>query len=136
MIEILVVDDDRQHTRVAEECLSQNYNAAVTVAEDGDAALQLLSREDYHPHLVLLELRNHGVPGQFLLRKIRRRKPKLPVVVWSASRNTEDVLQAYAEGANMYAEKPSDLGQLRTTVHNIAQLWIKPFSSVKAAGAR
>lgn len=136
MIEILVVDDDRQHTRVAEECLTQNYNATVTVVEDGDDALRILSREDYHPHLVLLELSNHGAPGQYLLRKIRRRKPKLPVVVWSASRNTEDVLQSYAEGANMYAEKPSDLEQLRTTVHNIAQLWIKPFTSVKAAGAR
>lgn len=136
MIEILVVDDDRQHTLVAEECLTRDYNAVVTVVQDGDEALQVLSREDYHPHLVLLELRNHATPGQYLLRKIRRRKPKLPVVVWSPSRNTDDVLQAYAEGANMYAEKPSDLEQLRTTVHNIAKLWIKPFSSVKAAGAR
>jgi len=136
MVEILVVDDDRPHTRVAEECLTQSYSAVVTVVEDEDEALRVLSRADYHPHLILLELRNHATPGQYLLRKIRRRKPKLPVVVWSTSRNTEDVLQAYAEGANMYAEKPSDLEQFRTTVHNIAQLWIKPFGSMKAAGAR
>jgi len=136
MLEILVVDDDRRYARVAVECLTRDHNAAVTVVEDGDEAIRFLSREAYHPHLVLLEMRNRGVTGLHILRKIRRQKPKLPVVVWGTSRNTEEILQAYAEGANMYAEKPSDLAHFRTTIHNIAQLWITPFSSVKAACAR
>lgn len=135
MIEILVVDDDREHTRVVRECLTRHYGVAVTVMEDGDQALQLLCLRDYEPHLVLLELKNRRAPGIHLLRKIRRRQPKLPVVVWSISRSTEDILQAYAEGANMYAEKPWDPAQLPTTIHNIAQLWIAPLSAAKKAGA-
>ncbi|HYK18273.1 MAG TPA: response regulator [Bryobacteraceae bacterium] len=136
MLEILVVDEDRRYTRVAVECLTRDYNALVNVVEDGDDAMCALASEDYRPHLVLLELRNRSIPGLHVLRRIRRRRPKLPVVVWSASRNTEEILQTYAEGANMYAEKPPDLAHFRTTIHNIAQLWIAPFSSVKAAGAR
>jgi DNA-binding NtrC family response regulator len=136
MIEILVVDDDRRHTRMAKECLTRDYSALVTIVEDGDEALLVLDRDDYLPHLVLLALKNSSASGHHVLRKIRRRRPKLPVVVWSTSRATEDILQAYAEGANMYAEKPSDLSELRTTIDNIAQLWIIPLRAARAATAR
>jgi two-component system, sensor histidine kinase ChiS len=135
MIEILIIDDNRVHTRIAEEWLTRNYGAAVTVLEDGEDALAVLACADYRPHLVLLELKNRNCSGYQMLRKIRRQRPKLPVVIWSASRNTEDILRAYAEGANMFAEKPLDLAQFRTTIENIARLWIAPLVASRAASA-
>jgi two-component system, chemotaxis family, response regulator Rcp1 len=135
MIQILVVDNDRGHALLAEKCLTHDYYAAVTVVGDGEDALRLLAEENYRPNLVLLDLNTRSLAAHHALRRIRRSKPKLPIVILSASSNTDDICRAYAEGANMYAEKPSDLDAFRTTIHSIAQLWIVPMGYGRSASA-
>ncbi|HLG98314.1 MAG TPA: response regulator [Bryobacteraceae bacterium] len=135
MIEILIVDDNRRQALLVKDCLSTVYKATVTVVENGESALLLLANEFYRPNLIVLELRIPNLDGCEVLRRIRRRIPKLPVVVFSRGNTQEDISRAYASGANMYAEKPSDLDAFRKTVQCIAQLWVAPLARMRAAHA-
>ena len=135
MIQILVIDNNQRHAQLMQECLTHDYYTDVTVVGDEDDALRLLTKENYRPSLILLDLNTRRLAAHHALRRIRRSKPKLPIVILSASTNTDDICRAYAEGANMYAEKPSDLDAYRITIHSIAQLWIVPMGRGRSASA-
>jgi CheY-like chemotaxis protein len=135
MIEILVVDNNPRHAQLAEKCLSHDYYTSVRVVADGEEALLELAQKNYRPHLLLLDVGARNLDVRHALRKIRRQRPKLPIVVLSPSSNMEDIRQAYAEGANMYAEKPLDLDAFLTTIHSIAQLWVVPMGRGRSASA-
>ena len=135
MIQILVVDDNRRDAQLARECLTHDYSADVTVAADAEHALRLLAEDGYTPDLVLLGVIGQSLLGFQLLRRIRRQKPRLPIVVLSASSSPDEVSRAYAEGANMYVEKSLDRNELRRALCSIAQLWIEPLGRTRAACA-
>lgn len=135
MIEILVVDHNPSHVLLVKECLANHYVVAVTVAEDGEQALRLVASQSYRPNLVLLELNIPRLHGYEVLRRIRRRNQTIPIVVLSASRSQEDIGRAYASGANMYAEKPSDPDAFRGTIRTIARMWVAPLTGARAACA-
>jgi len=135
MIEILIIEEDRRRALLAQECLTRDFSAGVTVAGDGEEALRLLAADGYRPNLVLLELTPKSLPGHHVLRRIRRSKPKLPIVILSPSNEVEDVCQAYAEGANMFVEEPADLNAFRRTIQTIARLWVEPLAQRRAATA-
>lgn len=133
MIEILVVDNNRAHVLLITACLNQCCPASIQVAVDGEEAVRLLANANYRPHLVLLELTVPKLNGQEVLKRIRRRSQTIPIIVLSASRNQEDVSRAYASGANMFAEKPSDPEAFRRTICTIAKLWLAPLAVGRAA---
>ena len=135
MIEILLIDDNHGHVLLMKECLSDHYPASITVVENGERALDLLRNQLYRPNLVILELKIPGSCSHDVLRRIRRQNERVPIVVLSASSSQEDISLAYASGANMYAEKPSDVNAFRRTIQGIARLWVKPLVGVFAAHA-
>jgi len=135
MIEVLVVDDNRRDALLVEICLTSRYLATVTLIDDGEEALRLLTRQDCKLDLVLLELTMRRPPGRQVLRRMRRLRPQVPIVVFSSSTNGEEISQAYAEGANMYVEKPADLYEFRRAIESVAQLWLGPLGCTRTAGA-
>src|SRR5258708_7451132 len=80
---VLVVDDEKTLARSIKLFLdAHGYEAEV--AEDGDAALELL--EKLHPDLVFLDLRLPKTTGLELLKKIREYDPHIAVVAPTARR--------------------------------------------------
>ena len=133
MIEILIVDSNSAHVLLITDCLSQCCPASIKVVVDGEEAVRLLTHANYRPHLVLLELNVPKLSGQEVLKRVRRRNQNIPIIVLSAARSQEDVSRAYASGANMYAEKPSDPEAFRRTICTIAKLWLAPLAVGRAA---
>jgi two-component system, chemotaxis family, response regulator Rcp1 len=128
MIDILVVDDNPADVLLFKEFLSDRYAVRITVAQDGEEALSLLIRPGYKPRLIVLD-------GQEVLKRIRRKlAPKIPIIVMSGSRNLDDISQAYANGANVYVDKPSELNALRKTIESLARLWVEPLVREEQAG--
>lgn len=127
MIEILLIEDNPGDALLVKEFLSDRYVVRVTLAQDGEEAIQLLMRRDYRPDLILLDLKMPKLDGHEVLRHIRRRiAVKVPIVILSSSSDPDDIDQAYANGANAYVEKPSDLDGLARMVHSVARLWVEP----------
>ncbi len=78
---VLVVDDEKTLARSIKLFLdAHGYEAEV--AEDGDAALELL--EKLHPDLVFLDLRLPKTTDLELLKKIREYDPHIAVVLLTA----------------------------------------------------
>lgn len=78
----------------------------VLEAATADEALGLVSDEG-SLGLVLLDLAMPGPPWRDVLRQMRQRRPALPVVVLSASRERRDIQDALGLGAAGYIPKTS-----------------------------
>src|SRR5580704_14540870 len=114
---ILLVEDnasDEKLTLLAfKKCGVANE---VVVVRDGAAALDYLFGTGKHadqdagalPAVVLLDLNLPRIGGLDVLARIRadERTRFLPVVILTASREEEDIVNGYALGANAYVRKP------------------------------
>jgi DNA-binding NarL/FixJ family response regulator len=101
---VLIADDHaifRQGLRAVLDELAEG----VTVHEAADLDEAIRCAADKPPHLVLLDLRMPGMDGFAGIGAFRRRLPSAPIVVLSASEDSNDVFQALAAGANGYLAK-------------------------------
>lgn len=109
---VLLVEDDVDLSA----CLAlvlEEANYLVTVASDGEAALQACAEG---PALALVDIHLPGEPtGPELVRAIRARcPPGTRVLMMSAQRERPEVTRA--AGADGYLEKPFDIDELLRTV--------------------
>ena len=111
-MQILVVDDEPQITRVLRTSLQSNGHE-VTVAHDGSEALaQFLKAQ---PELVITDLAMPGMNGIELTREIRARS-QVPVIVLSVRGNDASKVEALDEGADDYITKPFSIQELLARV--------------------
>jgi len=118
VIKILVVDDDPVSRDLLKEVL-QKEGYDVRLAESGEAAASLLSREDFP--LILSDIRMKQKSGFDLLRELKEKekeKERLPsvVVLMTGFGSMEGALEALREGAFDYISKPFQLADLRTLI--------------------
>src|SRR5947207_9730593 len=112
---VLVVDDERSMREVLAIALRQaGYD--VTVAEDGDAAVEQLRKERFD--LVVTDLRMRDTDGLAVLKAARERAPETVVVVVTAYASTETAVEAMKLGAYDYVTKPFKLDEIRVTIAN------------------
>lgn len=103
---ILIVDDEEQIRATVRGVLSDE-GFRVVEAENGRAALEVLSAEK--PVLVLLDIWMPELDGIELLREIQRLQPKTKVIVISGHGNIETAVRATQLGAFDFIEKPFSL---------------------------
>jgi two-component system response regulator AtoC len=106
---VLVIEDDE----AARAPLCEFLGAAgyhVRAASGGAEALEALGAAPVEA--VLLDLVMPEPDGFEVLRRVRERDPKLPVIVLSALSQTEDVVRAMKLGATDYLPKPFDPAEL------------------------
>ena len=105
---ILVVDDERQITRVLSRGLStKGYD--VHIAADGEAALQTFS--DWHPDLVVTDLSMPIMNGLELCRRLRAFS-EVPIIVLSVKGEERAKVEALDAGADDYVTKPFGIDEL------------------------
>jgi DNA-binding response OmpR family regulator len=114
---ILIVEDDPRIVSFIEKGLAaEGY--ATSIAQHGAAALQLLSRHDTTFDLVLLDLGLPGISGEEVLRALRGRLPRLPVIILTARSDVEDKVQGLNLGANDYVTKPFSFDELLARIRS------------------
>jgi two-component system KDP operon response regulator KdpE len=107
-IKVLVIDDEPPIRKLLRMGLStQGY--AVHEAPNGKTALEILKQE---PDLVILDLGLPDIPGHELLRMIRDRNERVPVVVLSSRGDEAGKVQALDLGADDYVTKPFGMEEL------------------------
>ncbi len=106
---VLVIEDDDD----AREALCEFLGTAgyrVRPLRNGVEALAALANS--LPNAVLLDLVIPEPDGFEVLRRIRERDPRVPVIVMSALSQAEDVVRAMKLGANDYLPKPFEVSEL------------------------
>jgi len=113
MNKILIVDDDPNILFLFAEILKMDgYN--VVTASTGTKALQLVIHDHYN--LLILDIKMPGIHGLEILRRLREKGNKIPIIICSAFEGMKDdfVIKSY-EIAD-YLVKPVDLKVLCNTV--------------------
>jgi len=99
---LIVEDDDRYMQALAKTFYKAGY--AVTVAPDGQRALQLL--EDHSFQLILTDLKMPGKSGLDLLRMLQNRRPRPKVIVMTAYGTRDSYIEAKALEVSCFLLKP------------------------------
>jgi two-component system, OmpR family, response regulator PhoP len=105
---LLVEDEKKVSDLVARALRAESY--AVDVAEDGVRGWELA--QSYAYDLIILDLMLPRLPGEQLLRRIRRSNAAVPILVLTARAATADKVDNFEAGADDYLTKPFDLGEL------------------------
>lgn len=132
---ILLVEDNASDEKLTLLAFRNSGVASeITVVRDGAEALDYLFGAGKHaqrdasdlPAIVLLDLKLPKIDGLDVLRAVRAdaRTRFLPVIVLTASREDEDVLNSYALGANAYVRKPVDFAQFAAAAKTLGLFWL------------
>lgn len=105
---ILIADDEKQDRKELGEHLTRR-GYQVKAVDDGLEALK--SIRDDPPHLLISDVDMPYINGFELVRRLRHdhRTARLPIVMLSTRRAHQDILTAYAEGADEYIPKPVEM---------------------------
>jgi DNA-binding response OmpR family regulator len=113
--------------------ITNHSTTDVAVATDGLSALDCLyrrgafaSRNNGPPTLVLLDLKMPRVDGLEVLRQIKAddRLKTIPIVMFTSSREVQDVIRSYQLGANAYVVKPVEFRQFVATLQGLRSFWL------------
>lgn len=116
---ILIVDDERQITRVLRTSL-QSSGYEVTVANNGLEAFELF--RTVTPDLIITDLAMPEMSGIELTRAIRR-IAETPIIILSVREQETMKVAALDEGANDYVTKPFSMPELLARVRaNLRQV--------------
>jgi len=108
-VRLLVAEDDPGLRSVLERGLRRS-GYAVDAVEDGDRALRFLRIYEYEA--AVLDWRMPGTSGLDVVRELRRRGTRVPVLMLTARDTTEDRVQGLDAGADDYLVKPFELAEL------------------------
>ena len=113
MKRILIVEDEPGMASFIEKGLASRGYAA-KVVRDGASATAIASDSDFD--LTILDLGLPDIDGLSVLRELRRRGERMPVLILTARDDTRDMVEGLDAGAGDYITKPFKLDELLARV--------------------
>lgn len=112
-MKILIVDDDLHIQRLyKEEFEDEGYE--VVVASNGQEAIEMFEKET--PDIVTLDILLPDIDGIRILRQMKEKNPKIPVIM-STAYDYRDDFAVWASEA--YIVKSSDLDELKSMIKKL-----------------
>ena len=112
-IDLLIVDDDEEYrSTVARRFSRRGYR--IQEAPNGEAALELASRRQFH--VAVVDLVMPGLSGLELLEKLKAGSPDCEVVMLTGQGSIETAVEAMKRGAHDFLTKPFPLSELEVVV--------------------
>ena len=115
---VLIVDDDPVTRRLLSSWLEEEGYEALSLA-DGRDCLDALGR---NPGAICLDIMMEPVDGLEVLREIRRRGSRVPVVMITAKDTAEGAVEAMKAGAHDYIVKPIDRLRFKTVIQKAVEM--------------
>jgi nitrogen regulation protein NR(I) len=111
--QILVVDDSQPIITLMKEFLQEEGYRVITATSAKDALL-LIEKEK--PDLVLMDIRLPDMDGLDALIEVKKRDPKLSVIMMTAYGTTQTAIEAMKRGAYDYVAKPFNNEELKVLI--------------------
>ena len=105
MLQILVVDDDKNTRRLLKAVLEAEHYSVYT-AENGEKALDVMDQN--HIDLVILDIMMPKMDGYKFTKILRESQNNLPILMISAKQLPEDKHKGFSLGIDDYMTKPID----------------------------
>jgi two-component system, chemotaxis family, response regulator Rcp1 len=126
-VQILLVEDNDGDILLTQEALKEGkIKNNITVARDGQEALDILNEATELPDLILLDINLPRVDGFEVLTAIKtdERLKAIPVIMLSTSGAENDILTSYNNYANCFITKPVDFLRFMDVVRSIENFWV------------
>lgn len=107
-IRVLMVDDE-EHFRATTKKILDRRGFTTLVAASGEEAIEKLKEQ---PDVVVLDVKMPGMDGHQALQEIKKRAPKMPVIMLTGHGAMPSAREALEEGAFDYLSKPCDIDLL------------------------
>lgn len=135
-IDILLVEDSPNDADMLFRTLNKSMPGLNLVQkEDGAEALDYIFGKGSHddgkgtktPKLILLDLNMPKISGLEVLKRIRadKRTQRIPVVVFTSSKEDADVRNCYDLGVNSFIVKPVDFSEFTKTITDLGHYWLR-----------
>lgn len=132
---LLLVEDNSSDEKLTIRAFKKSgLSNEIVVVRDGAEALDYLFASGTYadrdpsvlPAVVMLDLSLPRIDGHEVLRRIRanERTKNLPVVILTASKETEDIARGYSLGANAYVRKPVDFAEFAAATKTLGLFWL------------
>ena len=105
MINILVVDDDK-NTRLLMKAVLESENYSVYTAKEGKEALDVMDKN--HIDMAVVDIMMPGMDGYEFTKILRESEEKLPILMVSAKQLSNDRKKGFMVGIDDYMTKPVD----------------------------
>lgn len=112
---VYIVDDEADICELLEGILEDEDFGIKTFTNPLDV---LKGLEEDDPELILSDIKMPEMTGLELLVKCQKIKPKIPIVLVSGYMTVEDCIQALADGASGFVQKPFNADQIINISHN------------------
>jgi two-component system response regulator len=133
-IYILVAEDDADDRFLLETAFAENgFKGKLEFVENGVELLEYLrnlnasenNAEHPLPGFILLDLNMPKKDGREVLKEIKEdpRFKKIPVIVFTTTKNENEINRCYELGANTYVVKPVGFENLVKTIEDIRSYW-------------
>ena len=131
---LLYAEDERSLARAVSAILIRS-NYSVDVVHDGESALDYLATENYDG--VILDVMMPKRDGIQVLREMRERGDKTPVLLLTAKSDVDDRVAGLDSGANDYLTKPFDMKELLARIRAMTRmLSVQPDKTLSAGNVR
>lgn len=121
-IRVLLVDDAAGVRRLVSDCVARDPEVEI-VGTAPDGRIGLAKIEQLEPDAVVLDVDMPGMSGPETVRRIRERRPALPVILFSSlsERSASLAIEALTTGASDCATKPSQAASLGQALQRVRE---------------
>lgn len=131
MTRVLIAEDEQRIVSFLQKGLRASGYSTVAVDTGPDAVA--LARDDAFD-LLILDLGLPGLDGQEVLRRIRERGERMPVIILTARDGVEDTVASLEQGADDYMTKPFRFEELLARIRLRMRSDPLPETTVLTAG--
>jgi len=135
---ILIAEDDADDRYLLQTAFSEiGYPEKIDFVENGIEVLNYLNSNYTHnsdekalPGFILLDLNMPKKDGREVLKELKSHPvfKKIPVIVFTTTKNEIEIKRCYELGANSYVVKPISFDALLKVVENIRSYWFQTAS--------
>ncbi len=125
---ILVAEDDADDRYLMQAAFDEKgYTDKVEFVENGIELINYLESiaNTEYPGFILLDLNMPKKDGREALKEIKQHPvfKKIPVVVFTTTKNDAEIQRCYELGANSYIVKPTSFESLLTVIQDVRNYW-------------
>src|SRR5476651_1024068 len=131
-LSILIAEDDADDRFLIKKAMEESGGGeTINFVENGVELMDHLNNikaekiATNYPIFILLDLNMPKMDGREALETIKQNKDfkKIPVIVFSTTKNQVEVKRCYDLGANTYIVKPANFDSLVSIIHDLRDYW-------------
>jgi CheY-like chemotaxis protein len=136
---ILIAEDDADDRYLLQTAFTEKgYPDKIVFVENGVEVLSYLDKvyQNAHadeanlPGFILLDLNMPKKDGREVLKELKQHPvfKKIPVIIFTTTKNETEIKRCYEMGANSYVIKPISFDALLKVIENIRSFWFQTAS--------